>query len=359
MNTPIRIGLLIGLCFGLAVPYLLAARNGSGTYSLPNTGSVPNPVVTGTTITSAWANGTLSDLATEMSDSLSRSGKGAMTAPLQLANGTAAAPALTFASDTDTGIYRVGANALGVSIAGQNVCTFNADGGDGLECSIRGRFTGDPGSNNQGVYGVGDGTGAGVEGIGGGTDGIGVKGTGGATNGAGGQFLGNATSGGYGAIGQGYGASYAGGRFLHASTTTGMNRYNGIEVTQDDIAFTSVVAAQPDAGITNRVMAGNVAKVWGYVDLNGASAEILRDGMNITSISCTTNTLTVTIESDFATSYFAAFASTNYSNPSVMALAVDTDVSSASDIAITGVPPGGGNMCDASATISFVIFGNQ
>ena len=38
------------------------SRNGSGTYTLP----VGNPVVSGTTITSAWANSTLTDIATAL-----------------------------------------------------------------------------------------------------------------------------------------------------------------------------------------------------------------------------------------------------------------------------------------------------
>ena len=39
------------------------SRNGSGTYSLPS----GNPVVTGTTISSTWANNTLTDIATALS----------------------------------------------------------------------------------------------------------------------------------------------------------------------------------------------------------------------------------------------------------------------------------------------------
>jgi hypothetical protein len=47
-----------------------------------------------------------------------RSRKGPMPAPLRLANGTFALPSLTFDSDTDTGIYRIGANNLGVTAGG-------------------------------------------------------------------------------------------------------------------------------------------------------------------------------------------------------------------------------------------------
>ena len=48
-------------------------RSASGAYTLP----AGNPVLTGTVISSGgWGNPTLSDLAAEMTDSLSRSGQG-------------------------------------------------------------------------------------------------------------------------------------------------------------------------------------------------------------------------------------------------------------------------------------------
>jgi hypothetical protein len=47
------------------------ARNGSGTYSLP----AGNPVVTGTTISSTWANTTLSDIATALTASVANDGQ--------------------------------------------------------------------------------------------------------------------------------------------------------------------------------------------------------------------------------------------------------------------------------------------
>jgi len=47
------------------------SRNGSGTYSLP----AGNPVVTGTTISSTWANNTLSDMATALTQSIAYDGQ--------------------------------------------------------------------------------------------------------------------------------------------------------------------------------------------------------------------------------------------------------------------------------------------
>jgi len=90
------------------------SRDAGGTYSLP----AGNPVVTATTITSSWANTTLADLETEMSDSLSRSGKGSMSGVLKLADGTEAAPGIAFNADTNTGLFRVGSDSLGVTAGG-------------------------------------------------------------------------------------------------------------------------------------------------------------------------------------------------------------------------------------------------
>lgn len=79
-------------------------RNSSGTYTLP----AGNPVVPGDTIDAAWANNTLNDLATEITNSLSRTGAGGMLAPFRIANGSSSAPGLAFINETNTGIYRAG-----------------------------------------------------------------------------------------------------------------------------------------------------------------------------------------------------------------------------------------------------------
>ena len=56
------------------------SRNGSGTYSLP----AGNPVVTNTTISSTWANTTLTDLATAMTGSVAADGQTTLTGNLQM-----------------------------------------------------------------------------------------------------------------------------------------------------------------------------------------------------------------------------------------------------------------------------------
>ena len=58
------------------------SRNGSGTYSLP----AGNPVVTGTTISTTWANNTLTDLATAMTGSVAADGQTPITGNLAMGN---------------------------------------------------------------------------------------------------------------------------------------------------------------------------------------------------------------------------------------------------------------------------------
>ncbi len=99
------------------------ARDGSGNYTLP----AGNPVVTGTTIDASWANPTLDDLATEITDSLSRSGKGGMLVGFPFADGTMALPGLTFASETNSGWYRAATNDMRATIAGVDRARFRAD----------------------------------------------------------------------------------------------------------------------------------------------------------------------------------------------------------------------------------------
>jgi len=56
------------------------SRNGSGVYSLP----AGNPVVTGTTISSSWANNTMNDIASALTDSVAADGQTPMTGDLDL-----------------------------------------------------------------------------------------------------------------------------------------------------------------------------------------------------------------------------------------------------------------------------------
>ncbi|MEY4441028.1 MAG: Myxococcus phage Mx8 [Pseudomonadota bacterium] len=99
-------------------------RNSSGTYTLPS----GNPVTSGTLIEANWANTTLSDLASAMTNSLSRAGEGGMTAALRLFDGTVSLPGLAFTSETSTGLYRAGSGDMRLAITGSQVMQFLSTG---------------------------------------------------------------------------------------------------------------------------------------------------------------------------------------------------------------------------------------
>lgn len=101
-------------------------RDASGNYTLP----AGNPVVTGTTIDSSWANDTMDDMAAEVQDSLSRSGNGGMLVAFKNASGLVSAPGMTFTSETSSGFYLAGTNDIRAAIAGVDKLQFRADATD-------------------------------------------------------------------------------------------------------------------------------------------------------------------------------------------------------------------------------------
>lgn len=102
------------------------SRNASGTYTLP----AGNPVVTGTLIESSWANSTLGDIASALTDSLSRSGEGGMTAALRVVDGTVSAPGLAFVNETGSGLYRTGAGDYSFAVLGTQKMRITSSGVD-------------------------------------------------------------------------------------------------------------------------------------------------------------------------------------------------------------------------------------
>lgn len=89
-------------------------RDANGNFTLP----AGNPVVTGTTIESAWANTTMDDIKQGLTDSLDRYGRGGMQAPFRFVDGTAGAPGMSWASELSTGFYRAGAADMRATVAG-------------------------------------------------------------------------------------------------------------------------------------------------------------------------------------------------------------------------------------------------
>lgn len=91
------------------------SRNGSGTYVLP----AGNPVVTGTIITSTWANTTMADVATALTGSIASDGQTVVTGNIQMGNNR-----ITGLAD---GVAATDAATIG-QIANANITSGNING---------------------------------------------------------------------------------------------------------------------------------------------------------------------------------------------------------------------------------------
>lgn len=105
------------------------SRNGSGTYVLP----AGNPVVTGTVITSTWANTTMSDIATALTGSIASDGQTVVTGNLKLGNnritgmadGIAPTDAATVAQTTNANIVSGTINGVTIGNVAPAIGTFS------------------------------------------------------------------------------------------------------------------------------------------------------------------------------------------------------------------------------------------
>jgi len=84
------------------------SRNGSGTYTLP----AGNPVVTGTTISSTWANNTLTDIATALTGSLAADGQTTATGNLKMGSNRVTGLADGIASTDAATVNQIPSGAL-------------------------------------------------------------------------------------------------------------------------------------------------------------------------------------------------------------------------------------------------------
>lgn len=123
------------------------SRDASGNYSLPLA-----DVVTGDTIEASWANTTLDDVATELQDSLSRSGKGNMSVPFKAVSGTVSAPGYAFSSEANSGYYRSSAGDIRFTLNGADQWRTTASG---LQINDGGTFRNlVPATGNSTIAGV-------------------------------------------------------------------------------------------------------------------------------------------------------------------------------------------------------------
>ena len=100
------------------------ARNGSGTYVLP----AGNPVITGATISSTWANTTLSDIGSALTGSISTDGQTTPTASLPMGgfNHTGVGNATVRANYASAGQVQDSATTLLTGISGTNTIVATA-----------------------------------------------------------------------------------------------------------------------------------------------------------------------------------------------------------------------------------------
>ena len=111
------------------------SRNGSGTYNLP----AGNPVVTGSTISSTWANNTLNDIATALTGSIAKDGQTTPTGNLPMGGyaHTNVADATVRTQYATAGQVQDGAFTLLTSVSGTNSIT--AVGALGISSYVAGQ----------------------------------------------------------------------------------------------------------------------------------------------------------------------------------------------------------------------------
>jgi len=97
-------------------------RDGSGNYTLP---AIINPVVAGTVIADTWANPTLSDIAVQLNNVLTRDGLLGPVTAFKIIDGTEPLPGLSFASQAGTGWWR---DAVQMGFSYQGSAVFKANG---------------------------------------------------------------------------------------------------------------------------------------------------------------------------------------------------------------------------------------
>lgn len=372
-------GLVLGVALSTYIPGAVASRNSSGTYSLPS----GNPVVSGTPISSTWANNTMSDVGSELTLSLDRNGRGAMLAPLQCSAGTVAAPGLTFSGDTDTGLYRIGANNPAITANGVKVQEWSATTATfplavavtgttaltGAATAAAGVTVAQSTTNGSAVTATGNGTGAGVTTTGGAT-GAGISATGGATGGNGGTFIGTGSDG-DGVRGTGKGTAQGGDFVGGDSSGTGVDGRggapNGIGVYAEGAGtgpgllvhtgHARFTGGNPSSSTayTNYLTPMNLIKAWGLITGSGGSYSIT-SGFNLTSVTCTSNTVKVTMASAMANTSYAVLVNDSATTNKSVGGANSTTV-----VELAQYNSGGSqiNLCSATVSFYFLVLGAQ
>jgi hypothetical protein len=333
------------------------ARDISGNMSL----IVSPAAVSGNTISSADHNSNINDIVSEITQSVSRYGYGAMQTGAQFKAdpGTDAAPGITFNGDLDTGLYRIGANNIGIAANATKVQEWNgtqslfSNGTVSLpgigfssdpDCgayrigannigiavnaakvldiattglAVTGLLTSSAGAtitqstaNSNAITATGNGTGAGLTATSGTTDNSGaIVGTAnaGATNAFGGFLTGRGAGAGLQTTG---GATGPGVKAIAGTTQTGGAQSTAIQITNGSIDMSGVAYLNSNVGVTDGIVPNNIPKAWVSVDISNADPFVptVQDGFNIASAARqgTGSTLRITFATALANANYAA-----------------------------------------------------
>src|SRR3990167_6852746 len=90
--------------------------------------SIPNTMVAGETALASDVNENFDDIADELTNSVAVDGQSTMTGQLKAASGTVASPGISFGADLDSGLYRIGADNVGAAVNGALVLNISTAG---------------------------------------------------------------------------------------------------------------------------------------------------------------------------------------------------------------------------------------
>lgn len=358
------------LLFALVAGVAHAGRNSVGTHALP----AGNPVVPGTTISTAWANNTLSDVSTEITNSLDRSGRGAMLAPLRVPVGSASLPSYSFTGDTDSGLYRAGSQDIrlvvdtvlnqkwtltGTEIAG----TLSALGAAtlGADLAVDTTTLVVDATNNR--VGIGDATpdaGLDIEVTESAAPAVSIRNH----SASGHSNIEFYDSAGAHRLSLGYGNAsasfFAQKNFIVLGNGYPLVLADGsiqrwvIGATTGHINMTGSTNPSSTTAISNTLTPANLPKAWAYVTA-GASPTV-NAGFGITSVTCSASVMTVTFAQAFSGSSYAVLATSDTAGTyfSARPSTTTTALVGAYDQTDTQV-----NLCSSSVKVSLVAFGLQ
>jgi hypothetical protein len=232
---------------------------------------------------------------------------------------------------------------MGVAVNGAAVQRWAMDAGTFIfspdmtlnALSVRGSRTGQGlnafSDGGVAVYAQGGDVYAGVEGVGGATDGVGVRGFGGGTG--------------------------AGGYFVNGTAATGGTRRSALVLGNGDLTFFGVTNPTSTSAISNTITPMSFPKAWGKLDTGGGSVAVDNgQALNVASVSCPgAGIVRVTLASAMANDDYAVIANSSSSR----VLGANPISTTVFEIDAQDHAAGAVDLCAGAYTISFVVYGAQ